>query len=288
MRPFSLKLNASDGVTMMWSWRVRNRQFLDPAAGAPHQVGEAGDDPIPRRPHGLRLNPDLGNRIGRIGGRLQIDEDDLEVSRFGKTALQLPHEAGLAHPPLCGQQGVSSFPHPLFQRFQLRLPVEEVLSVDPVAPALSNHGPVPTILLASTSLATSLLSTLPSGLLDSVAPSIRPSFRRTLPAAQPARRPPRSTVMRQPPPGGPRGKAQNHRTDGDRHRTEQPSEHRRRHGKRAQRDAGPLGAVPVAQPPEPAAAERQRQAAGGHHDQRRHRYQSCRRPHGGFRWPVCC
>ena len=138
--------------------QIRNRQFLDPTAGASNQVGKAGLDPVPRRTHGLRLNSDFGNRIGRIGGGLQIDENHLELSRFSETALQFSHEARLAHAALRGQQGVGSLTHPLFQRFELRLAVEEVLSVDPVAPALSDHSHPPTILLATISLATILLS----------------------------------------------------------------------------------------------------------------------------------
>ena len=58
------------------------------------------------------------------------------------------------------------------------------------------------------------------------------------------------------------GSAECHRADGDRHRPEQPRKHRRRHGQRAEHDTGPPGGAPVAQPPEPPAAQRQRQAAG--------------------------
>lgn len=92
--------------------------------------------------------------------------------RLGGPALQFPHETRLAHPPLSGQQGVGSLSDPLLQRFQLRLAVEEVRSVNSVTSAFSDHGCLPTIRLATIVLATILLSALPPSLPESVATSL--------------------------------------------------------------------------------------------------------------------
>ncbi len=139
-----------------------------------------GDDPAPCREHGFGLNSDLGNSICRAGGRLQVDKYDLEFARFGQAALQLPDEARLAHSPLCGQPGVEFLPHPLRQRLEFRLAVEEILAVDPIAPAPSIHCFLPTDLMA-----TSMLSRMRSGLLVSGAPPGPARARRISPCRDP-------------------------------------------------------------------------------------------------------
>ena len=52
---------------------------------------------------------------------------------------QFPHEACLAHAPLCRRRRAGSVPNPLLKRFELNLTVEEPISLDPVSSALSQQ-----------------------------------------------------------------------------------------------------------------------------------------------------
>ena len=95
------------------------------------------------------------------------------------------------------------------------------------------------------------------------APSTRPSGVAPGPllAAQPARRPPPSASPHQPPPGDPHGQAEHDHMDGDRDRPQQARHQRCGDGCRAQAGPDDPSRAPMAQAPEPAAAERQRQSA---------------------------
>ena len=122
---------------------VRESQFLESFAYVLQYVRETILDSIPGALQRPRLYPDLGNRVGRVHCSLQIDENRLEFAGIRQPLQQLPHEARLAHAPLRRQQGVGSVSNAFFERFELGLPIEEPVAIDPVASALCKHRQFP-------------------------------------------------------------------------------------------------------------------------------------------------
>ena len=112
---------------------------IDSIADLSQGAGESRLDPRPGALHRPRPSPDLGDGVRRGGGVLQVDEDRLEAALFVQAPQQLPNQAGLAHPPLRGQQGMGAVPDPLDEGLELHLPVEEPIPLDPVGSGFLEH-----------------------------------------------------------------------------------------------------------------------------------------------------
>ena len=99
-------------------------------------AAEAGGD----RTGGVRLLRDGRDRVLRAGRALDIREQEDPAVGF-QPPSELSGNAGLAHPPLSGQQEVVVVPEVRFQNPELGLAVEEVVVAHPAAGGWSHGSP---------------------------------------------------------------------------------------------------------------------------------------------------
>ena len=108
---------------------VRHRPALGHAeVGLAVSVIRSGLEECPRRPLLLRRAP--------IARRL-------EVPLGTHASQQLPDQARLADPSLCGQQRVGPVAYSRLENIELTLPVKEAIPVDPVRPSFLSPPKVP-------------------------------------------------------------------------------------------------------------------------------------------------